>query len=401
MDDKKIKIDEELIEDKNENKEQEIPKKINPLKLLENINKKYLIFGIIGVILLFLIIFKISSKKNASIQNSATTSQIDENSYNQSRIMRVDLNKIKSIDFDLGSSDVRIQRSNTNPYIEYTELFRGEDHSYKLDVSFEDGVLKLKSKVTGKQLYMKDKIPIVRIFLPSEGGIEEIKGTISAGDVKIDDLEVKNFDLKIMSGNISLNNGFFQGSIRNESGSINLDKSEISNTKLSTVTGDIIVKDSKLGNRLDFSTSTGDILIGAKDTIDNYNINAVLEVGNFVLGNISYRNIKDGYLSDNKARNNIDLRTKIGDIVFNRGEGAKIENEEYLTKDSKIKNDEDNALEKNIDRTEKENKKRKKKKRKKDSGKKRQAEENLESEENNDLEKNRDSEENSKEEENN
>ena len=388
MDDNKIKIDEELIEDKNENKEQKTNKneKTNPLKRLEEVNKRNLIFGIIGVILIALVIFMITQKKNASIQNAATTSQIDENSYNQSRIMRVDLNKIKSIDFDLGSSDVRIQRSNTNPYIEYTELFRGEDQAYKLDVSFEEGVLKLKSKVEGKELYMKDKIPIVRIFLPSEGGIEEIKGTIGAGDVKIDDLEVKNFDLKIMSGNISLNNGFFQGSIKNESGSINLNKSELSNTKLSTVTGDIIVKESKLGNRLDFTTSTGDILIESKNTIDNYNINAYLEVGNFVLGNISYRNISDGYYSDNKAKNNIDLRTKIGDIVFNKGEGATIENEEYLTNDTKIKDDdEDNALENNIDKTEKENKKRKKKEsqKKQEENLDENTDDNLDEEENN------------------
>ena len=363
MDDKKIKIDEELIEEKQENKEKanKESEKPNPFKWLEGVNKRNLIFGLVGLVLIILVIFMISSKKNASIQNAATTSQIDENSYNQSRIMRVDLNKIKSIDFDLGSSDVRIQRSNTNPYIEYTELFRGEDNAYRLDVSFEEGVLKLKNKVEGKELYMKDKIPIVRIFLPSEGGIEEIKGTIGAGDVKIDDLEVKNFDLRIKSGNISLNNGFFQGSIRNESGSINLNKSELSNTKLSTVAGDIIINESKLGNRLDFTTSTGDILIDAKDTIDNYNINAYLEVGNFVLGNISYRNITDGYLSDNKAKNNIDLRTKIGDIVFNKGEGAKVENQEYLTNDSKVKDDEENALEKNVKKTEKENKKRKEK----------------------------------------
>lgn len=367
MDDKKIKIDEELIEDKIENMEKsnKESEKPNPFKWLDGVNKRNLIFGLVGLVLIILVIFMISSKKNASIQNAATTSQIDENSYNQSRIMRVDLNKIKSIDFDLGSSDVRIQRSNTNPYIEYTELFRGEDNAYRLDVSFEEGVLKLKNKVEGKELYMKDKIPIVRIFLPSEGGIEEIKGTIGAGDVKIDDLEVKNFDLRIKSGNISLNNGFFQGSIKNESGSINLNKSELSNTKLSTVAGDIIIKESKLGNRLDFTTSTGDILIDAKDTIDNYNINAYLEVGNFVLGNISYRNITDGYLSDNKAKNNIDLRTKIGDIVFNKGEGAKVENQEYLTNDSKVKDDEENALEKNVKKTEKENKKRKEKEKEK------------------------------------
>ena len=365
MDDKKIKIDEELIEDKKTNKEKlegKTRKKGSKVfNKLEEVNKRNLTYGIIAVILIILLIFMIRSRNNSSIQNAATTSQINENSYNQSRIMRVDLNKIKSIDFDLGSSDVRIQRSTTNPYIEYTELFRGEDDAYKLDVSFEDGVLKLKSKVEGKELYMKDKIPIVRIFLPAQGGIEEIKGTIGAGDVKIDDLEVKNFDLKIMSGNISLNNGFFQGSIKNEAGSIELHKSEISNTKLQTTTGDLIVKESRLGNRLDFQTSTGDILIDSKNTIDNYNVNAYLEVGNFVIGNISYRNIKDGYLTDNDAKNNINLRTKIGDIVFNRGEGASLDTEEYLTNDTKIEKKEDNALERNIDRTERENKRRKEK----------------------------------------
>lgn len=368
MDDKKIKIDEDLIEEKNKEayqvkkdkdkkykSEYQMP---NPLKALKEVNKRSLIFGIIAVVLIGLVIFMINSRKNSSIKNASTSSQIDENSYNQSRIMRVDLNQIKSIDFDLGSSDVRIQRSSTNPYIEYTQLYRGEEDAYKLDVSFEGGVLKLKSKIEGKNLYMKDKIPIVRIFLPAEGGIEEIKGSIGAGDVKIDDLEVKNFDLKIRSGNISLNNGFFQGSITNESGSISLDKSEISNTILKTTTGDIKITDSKLGNRLDFETQTGDILVNAKDKIDKYDITANIEVGNFVLGNISYRNIKDGYQSENKGTNKITLRTKIGDIVFNRGEGAKLDHEEYLTNDSKVKDSEDNALEKNIDRTERENKKR-------------------------------------------
>ncbi|WP_311538457.1 DUF4097 family beta strand repeat-containing protein [uncultured Anaerococcus sp.] len=368
MDDKKIKIDEDLIEEKNKEayqvkkdkdkkykSEYQLP---NPLKALKEVNKRSLIFGIIAVVLIGLVIFMINSRKNASIKNASTSSQIDENSYNQSRIMRVDLNQIKSIDFDLGSSDVRIQRSSTNPYIEYTQLYRGEEDAYKLDVSFEGGVLKLKSKIEGKNLYMKDKIPIVRIFLPAEGGIEEIKGSIGAGDVKIDDLEVKNFDLKIRSGNISLNNGFFQGSITNESGSISLDKSEISNTILKTTTGDIKITDSKLGNRLDFETQTGDILVNAKDKIDKYDITANLEVGNFVLGNISYRNIKDGYQSENKGANKITLRTKIGDIVFNRGEGAKLDHEEYLTNSSKVKESGDNALEKNIDRTERENKKR-------------------------------------------
>lgn len=294
------------------------------------------IIGIIGLVVVLALAIYIGTNKRGPMTNKlATTTEIDDNSYNQSRIMRVDLNKIKTINFDLGTCDVRIQRSNTNPYVEYTVLYRGEENSYNMEVSFNEGELKLKNKVVGKELYMKDKIPIVRIFLPMEGGLDEIKGKITAGDVKITDLEVKNFDLRLDSGNVGVDNSYFQGAISNGSGSINLNKAEINNTKLETTTGNINIVDSTLGNRLDFITQTGDIIVEANKTIDNYNVNAKLSVGNFILGNISYRNIKDGYSSENDGKYKISMRTKIGDIIFNRGEGASVDKEEYITNKSK------------------------------------------------------------------
>lgn len=300
------------------------------------------ILAIVGLVLvLALAIYFGTSRRNPISNKLATTTEIDDNSYNQSRIMRVDLNKIKTINFDLGTCDVRIQRSNTNPYVEYTVLYRGEENSYDMEVSFNEGELKLKNKVLGKELYMKDKIPIVRIFLPMEGGLDEIKGKITAGDVKITDLEVKNFDLRLDSGNVSVDNAYFQGAISNGSGSINLNKAEINNTKLETTTGNINIVDSTLGNRLDFITQTGDIIVEANKTIDNYNVNAKLSVGNFVLGNISYRNIKDGYSSENDGKYRISMRTKIGDIIFNRGEGATVDKEEYITNKSKSSDEEE------------------------------------------------------------
>lgn len=311
------------------------------IKNILGFSKKKII-AIVGlVIILALAIYFGTSRRNPISNKLATTTEIDDNSYNQSRIMRVDLNKIKTINFDLGTCDVRIQRSNTNPYVEYTVLYRGEENSYDMEVSFNEGELKLKNKVVGKELYMKDKIPIVRIFLPMEGGLDEIKGKITAGDVKITDLEVKNFDLRLDSGNVSVDNSYFQGAISNGSGSINLNKAEINNTKLETTTGNINIVDSTLGNRLDFITQTGDIIVEADKTIDNYNVNAKLSVGNFILGNISYRNIKDGYSSENEGKYKISMRTKIGDIIFNRGEGATVDKEEYITNKSKSSTEEE------------------------------------------------------------
>lgn len=313
----------------------------NKIKNILGFSKKKII-AIVGlVIILALAIYFGTSRRNPISNKLATTTEIDDNSYNQSRIMRVDLNKIKTINFDLGTCDVRIQRSNTNPYVEYTVLYRGEENSYDMEVSFNEGELKLKNKVVGKELYMKDKIPIVRIFLPMEGGLDEIKGKITAGDVKITDLEVKNFDLRLDSGNVSVDNSYFQGAISNGSGSINLNKAEINNTKLETTTGNINIVDSTLGNRLDFITQTGDIIVEADKTIDNYNVNAKLSVGNFILGNISYRNIKDGYSSENDGKYKISMRTKIGDIIFNRGEGATVDKEEYITNKSKSSTEEE------------------------------------------------------------
>lgn len=322
-------------------------------KKIQNIlgfSKKKII-AIVGiVIILALAIYFGTSRRNPISNKLATTTEIDDNSYNQSRIMRVDLNKIKTINFDLGTCDVRIQRSNTNPYVEYTVLYRGEENSYDMEVSFNEGELKLKNKVVGKELYMKDKIPIVRIFLPMEGGLDEIKGKITAGDVKITDLEVKNFDLRLDSGNVSVDNAYFQGAISNGSGSINLNKAEINNTKLETTTGNINIVDSTLGNRLDFITQTGDIIVEANKTIDNYNVNAKLSVGNFVLGNISYRNIKDGYSSENDGKYKISMRTKIGDIIFNRGEGATVDKEEYITNKSKSSDEEEEEKKKDTEK---------------------------------------------------
>ncbi|WP_311516077.1 DUF4097 family beta strand repeat-containing protein [uncultured Anaerococcus sp.] len=330
------------------NNDKKFKKKFNRKTLKRFLKKRNLIFTAV-VLLVALAVYFARGGAGPMSGNLATTSQIDDNSYNQSKIMRVDLNKIKTIDFDLETCDVRIQKSTTNPYIEYTVLYKDDNHVYDMDVSFSEGVLKLKSKIKGKDLYMKDKMPIVRIFLPKDAGLDEIKGKITAGDVKITDLEAKNFNLAVRSGNISLDNALFKGVISNEIGSISLTKCDISETKLATTTGNINVTDSKLGNKLDFSTQNGDIIVKADKKVDEYKVSAKMSLGTFILGNVSYRNIKDGYQSENNGKYEISLRTKIGDIIFNRGEGAVLDPQEYITnKSQKTRDDEDKANDEDI-----------------------------------------------------
>ena len=339
--DKKDKIDDEYDEELEEILNE--PNSRFKRKFIRGNKNRNIFIAIVAVILIAALLYFINNKFNSNKADSQTSQVIDENSYNGSNIMRVDLNEVSKINIDLKTADVRIQRSNTNPYIEYTKLFRGEDDIYTVDASYDNGELSLKSNIQGKELNMKNKVQIVRIFLPQDKPIDEIKGSIDAGDVKVSDLEVKDLDLNVRSGNISFENSFFGGSVSNEAGDIILDKSELLNSKLTTNAGDILINDSKLGSKSDFASSTGNIIIKADDSIDNYNVRANLEVGNFILGNISYRNIKDGFNKNNKAKKDISLSTTVGDIIFNKGEGAILEEEEYITNDNKNEQSDDDS----------------------------------------------------------
>ncbi|WP_282928754.1 DUF4097 family beta strand repeat-containing protein [Anaerococcus sp. Marseille-Q7828] len=309
------------------------PRKARKKHMTRKTKRDILIVGLVAIVAL-LALYYFNNHQAAKNKDFQTSEVIDENSYTGSNIMRVDLNQVNKINIDLKTADVRIQKSTTNPYIEYTHLYKGEEDIYTVDVSYENGVLNLKSNIQGKELNMKNKIQIVRIFLPNDKPIEEIKAKIGAGDVKITDLEVKDLDLNVKSGHITFDNSFFGGFVTNEAGDIILTNTELMNTKLATNAGDISIEEGKIGARSDFSTQSGDIIIKSTDTIDNYNIKANLEVGNFILGNVSYRNIKNGFARDNKAKKEITLKTRVGDIIFNKGEGAILDEEEYITNKS-------------------------------------------------------------------
>ncbi len=317
-------------------------------------NRNIAIFVIIAAIAAIALYFY-NDQKSSRNEITLTSEEVDQNSYTGSNIMRVDLNQIKKINIDLATADLRIQKSNTNPYIEYTHLYRGEEDVYTLDVSYDNGELTLKSDIRGQELNMRNKIQIVRIFLPADSPIDEIKASVGAGDVKITDLEARHLDLKVKSGHISFDNSFFGGAVSNEIGDIILNKTELLNTSLQTTVGDIIITDGTLGARSDFRTQSGDIIISADDSINNYNVRASLDVGNFILGNISYRNIKDGFRKESDGQKDIEVRTKVGDIIFNKGEGAILDEEEYITNETLLDKEEESEYEYiNVEDTEEE-----------------------------------------------
>ncbi len=312
-------------------------KKNNSFKL----DKKQIAIGFFALFVLALILF-LSRTIDFANNEGKSSKEINENSYNSSKIMRVDLDELKSIDFDLNTCDVRIQQSSTNPYVEYTNLYK-DDYSYEVKTKYKNGNLKLSSDIKGKELYMKNKIQIVRIFLPKNKEIESIKARLGAGDIKISGLVCKDLDFKLESGNISFEDSKISGSVSNNVGSILIKKSELNNSNLSTKIGNIVVSDTKLLSDEKMETENGDIKIKIPESIKKFNINARLNVGNFVLGDISYRNILDGYMTGKNKKKTLNLKTDVGDILFNQKDENSIKEEEFIKTPSPESNSDSNS----------------------------------------------------------
>ncbi|WP_236784954.1 DUF4097 family beta strand repeat-containing protein [Anaerococcus ihuae] len=317
-------------------------KKNNSFKL----DKKQIAIGFFAIIVLALIFF-LSKNIDFSNKEGKSSKEINENSYNSSKIMRVDLDELKTINLDLKTCDVRIQESSTNPYVEYTNLYK-DDYSYEVKSKYKDGNLKLSSDIKGKELYMKNKIQIVRIFLPKNKKIDSIKLKLGAGDVKVTKLVSDDVDFNLESGNVSFENSKISGTVENNAGSILVKKSELKNSDLNTKTGNIIITDTKLLADEKMQSQNGDIIIKTKDPIKSFNINARLDVGNFVLGNVSYRNIIDGYTSGKNKKKSLDLRTNVGDILFNQSDENAIKEEEFINVSSPDSNENSDSNEDNI-----------------------------------------------------
>lgn len=324
-------------------------KKNNSFKL----DKKQIAIGFFAIIVLVLIFF-LSRNIDFANKEGKSSKEINENSYNSSKIMRVDLDELKTINLDLKTCDVRIQESSTNPYVEYTNLYK-DDYSYEVKSKYKDGNLKLSSDIKGKELYMKNKIQIVRIFLPKNKKIDSIKLKLGAGDVKVTSLVSDDVDFKLESGNVSFENSKISGSVANNAGSILIKKSELKNSDLNTKTGNIIVTDTKLQADEKMQSQNGDIVIKTKDPLKSFNINARLDVGNFVLGNVSYRNILDGYTSGKNKKKSLDLRTNVGDILFNQSDENAIKEEEFINVSSPDSNENSDSNEDNINTNEENN----------------------------------------------
>lgn len=293
----------------------------NNKKQKKRINKKRIFIALLIVVFVVGIFFAYK-KIISSNTKTMTREEIEDNSYNKSKIMRVDLTDIKSIKVNLETCDIKIEKSNTNPYIEYTNLYKDEsDNAYEIVANVEDGNLDIKTKVSGDKLNMKNKIQVLKIFIPEKGDIDSFEGTVEKGYLKINDLSTGNIDLNVKSGNIKVKNSNLKGSLGLVEGNISLENSTIKDSTIENNTGNIKTNNINFDGENNLNSNTGDIIINTEDSLRNYNFEAILQVGNLKYGNIAYRNIENGFNSkESKAKKSIFATTKIGDIEFNTKE---------------------------------------------------------------------------------
>ena len=284
-------------------------------------NKKTIFIALLIVVFAVGIFFAYK-KIISSNTKTMTREEIEDNSYNRSKIMRVDLTDIKSIKVNLGTCDIKIEKSNTNPYIEYTNLYKDQsDNAYEIVANVEDGNLDIKTKVSGDKLNMKNKIQVLKIFIPEKGEIDSFEGTVEKGDLKINELATDNIDLSVKSGNIKVKSSNLKGNLSLTEGNISLENSTITDSTIENNTGNIKTNNINFDGENNLNSNTGDIIINTEDSLRNYNFEAILQVGNLKYGNIAYRNIENGFNSkESKAKKSILATTKIGDIEFNTKE---------------------------------------------------------------------------------
>lgn len=284
-------------------------------------NKKTIFIALLIVVFAVGIFFAYK-KIISSNTKTMTREEIEDNSYNRSKIMRVDLTDIKSIKVNLGTCDIKIEKSNTNPYIEYTNLYKDQsDNAYEIVANVEDGNLDIKTKVSGDKLNMKNKIQVLKIFIPEKGEIDSFEGTVEKGDLKINELATDNIDLNVKSGNIKVKSSNLKGNLSLTEGNISLENSTITDSTIENNTGNIKTNNINFDGENNLNSNTGDIIINTEDSLRNYNFEAILQVGNLKYGNIAYRNIENGFNSkESKAKKSILATTKIGDIEFNTKE---------------------------------------------------------------------------------
>lgn len=197
----------------------------------------------------------------------------------ETSIMKEPLNYEKtdaftSIDLDLTSMDVKIEKSSENAI-----SYRLQDaKKQKLDYSVQNGVLTVKEVILDKHFTGQDDNEVI-IYTTNDSLV--VNGNLIAGDVEMQNLTVKDSRITSVSGDISIENSNLNNcTFVTTSGDIEFDGQLTGNNKLETTSGDLSVE--HINNvSVTASTLSGDIELGEEELMGS--VTSVIGTNNATL----------------------------------------------------------------------------------------------------------------------
>ena len=168
------------------------------------------------------------------------------------------IDAFSSINLDLTSMDVKIEKSSENAI-----SYRLQDaKKQKLEYSVDHGVLTVKETISDKHFVGHDDNEVI---LYTTNDSLSVNGNLVAGDVEIQNVTMKDSRVTSVSGDISIENSSLNNStFVTTSGDVEFDGQLTGNNKLETTSGDISAEN--INNvSITASTTSGDIEIGEEE----------------------------------------------------------------------------------------------------------------------------------------
>ena len=191
-----------------------------------------------------------------------------------------------SINLDLTSMDVRIEKSSENAI-----SYRLQDaKKQKLEYSVDHGALTVKEIILDKHFVGHDDNEVI-LYTTNDSLV--VNGNLVAGDVEIQNMALKDSRVTTVSGDISIENG------------------SLNTCSFITTSGDIEFDGQLTGDNA-LETTSGDVSV---ENIDNVSVSASTMSGDIEIGDNEFSGSVNQVLGSNNAT--LTLNTTSGDIEIN------------------------------------------------------------------------------------
>ena len=227
-----------------------------------------------GFILLFIFILVCIAGGSFLAIHLITNVDIEETSIVKEPLNYEKIDNFTSINLDLTSMDVKIEKSSENAI-----SYRLQDvKKQKLDYSVDDGVLTVKETISDKHFIGHDDNEVI-IYTTNDSLV--VNGNLVAGDVEIQNVTLKDSRVTSVSGDISIENSSLNNcNFISTSGDVEFDGQLTGDNILETTSGDLSVE--HINNvSISASTTSGDIEIGEEEFTGS--VNKVLGTSNATL----------------------------------------------------------------------------------------------------------------------